>query len=53
MHHNDRIFDPHFLSKVGPGKKITVPVSFIQDLTQAASLQDVLNVMANWIPDYP
>ncbi|MFQ2093127.1 diguanylate cyclase [Aeromonas taiwanensis] len=49
MHHNDRIFDPHFLSKVGPGKKITVPVSFIQDLTQAASLQDVLNVMANWI----
>ena len=31
------------------GFSIIIPVSFIQDLTQAASLQDVLNVMANWI----
>lgn len=46
---NERSFDPNFLSNIGPGQKITIPVSFIQDLTQAASLQDVLNVMANWI----
>lgn len=46
---NERKFDPNFLSNIGPGQKITIPVSFIQDLTQAASLQDVLNVMANWI----
>lgn len=49
-HHNtERIFDPDFLSRIGPGTKINIPVSFIQDLTRAASLQDVLDVMANWI----
>ncbi|MFQ2621572.1 diguanylate cyclase [Aeromonas caviae] len=51
MHHhnNEKIFDPDFLSSLGPGKTITIPVTFIQDLTRAASLQDVLNVMAKWI----
>ncbi|MEZ6952511.1 MULTISPECIES: diguanylate cyclase [unclassified Aeromonas] len=47
--YNERTFDPNFLSEIGPDKNINIPVSFIQDLTQAASLQDVLNVMANWI----
>ncbi|WP_349922145.1 sensor domain-containing diguanylate cyclase [Aeromonas veronii] len=49
MHHDERVFDPDFLSHADPGKKITLPIAFIQDLTQAVSLQDVLNVMANWI----
>ncbi|MEG2568292.1 MAG: sensor domain-containing diguanylate cyclase [Acinetobacter sp.] len=46
---NDRQFDPRFLFDRDIDENINIPVSFIHDLARASSLQQVLDVMANWV----
>lgn len=47
--HNERYLDTAELDKLNSGGDITMPISFILDISRSKSLQDVLNVVANWI----
>ncbi len=47
--HEERSFNPLELSSQGNGVQVALPVEFLQDLSAAPSLQNVLDIVSQWI----
>ncbi|UTT85038.1 sensor domain-containing diguanylate cyclase [Vibrio pelagius] len=47
--HQERVFEPDCLLKSHSNNKVCFPIAFISLLTQAADLQQVLDIAAEWV----